>query len=133
MPMRIAMMTILVRDYDEALDFFVNGCGFVCIEDTDMGNGKRWVRVRPRGSDSNDTGLLLARATTEAQLAAIGNQTGGRVMGFIETDDFSRDYHQMVSRGVKFLETPRNETYGTVAVFVDCSGNRWDLIGPARS
>lgn len=121
-------MTLLVREYDQAIDFYVHAAGFELVEDTDLGHGKRWVRVRPRHTPQHGCELLLARATTDAQRAAIGNQTGGRVMGFLETDDFARDHAAMTARGVRFSETPRAEAYGTVAVFEDCYGNRWDLI-----
>lgn len=96
------------------------------IEDTDLGGGKRWVRVAPR--NSTGTSLLLARAVTPEQQSRIGNQTGGRVFLFLHTDDFWRDYHAMQARGIKFEAEPRQEPYGTVAIFLDLYGNRWDLI-----
>jgi uncharacterized glyoxalase superfamily protein PhnB len=101
------------------------------IEDLDQGNGKRWLVVAPSGSE--ETTLLLAQASTPEQLSRVGNQTGGRVFLFLHTDDFSRDYNAMKSRNVKFLEQPREESYGTVAVFEDLYGNRWDLIQPKNS
>jgi catechol 2,3-dioxygenase-like lactoylglutathione lyase family enzyme len=126
MPQRIAQFTVVVRDYDEALAFYVDTLGFEQLEDTDLGGGKRWVRVRPRGSDG--AGILLARAASETQVARVGDQTGGRVFVFLETDDFWRDYRDLVARGVTFVREPSNEAYGTVAVFEDLYGNRFDLI-----
>lgn len=123
--MRIGLVTLVVSDYDEAIAFYVGKVGFELVEDTAMGS-KRWVVVRPRGVE---TGLLLARAADDAQLAAIGNQVGGRVGFFLNTDDFSGDHARMVAAGVRFLEAPRHETYGSVAVFEDLYGNRWDLLG----
>ncbi len=124
MTQRLFLTALLVRDYAEAIDFYVRKVGFDLVEDTDMGSGKRWVVVRPPGSDA---GLLLARATGE-QVEAVGRQAGGRVFLFLETDDFGRDQGRMVAAGVRFLEAPRHEPYGTVAVFEDLYGNRWDLI-----
>jgi catechol 2,3-dioxygenase-like lactoylglutathione lyase family enzyme len=126
----IALLTFLVREYDEAIVFFTQKLGFLLTEDTDMGNGKRWVVVRPPNSPG--TALLLARAATPEQAAAIGNQTGGRVFLFLHTDNFARDYAAMTSRGVRFLESPRKELYGTVAVFEDLYGNQWDLLEPVN-
>jgi len=126
----IAAFAIVVRDYDEALAFYTGRLGFECIEDTDLGSGKRWVRVRPKGSTGPD--ILLARAASEKQLAAVGNQTGGRVFVFVETDDFRRDYAALTSRGVTFVRPPSEEPYGTVAVFEDLYGNRFDLIERKR-
>src|SRR4051794_19929802 len=125
---RLTLTALLVRDYDEATRFYVDQAGFDLVEDTDQGAGKRWVVVRPPGSDA---GLLLARATGE-QAARIGDQAGGRVMLFLETDDFARDHARMSAAGVRFLEAPRHEPYGSVAVWEDLYGNRWDLIQPAR-
>lgn len=122
----IAHIALVVKDYDEAITFFTKALQFVLVEDTDMGNGKRWVIVSPRGSTG--TSLLLARATTPEQEASIGNQTGGRVFLFLHTDDFQRDQAHMLAHGVKFAEEPRYETYGTVAVFFDIYGNKWDMI-----
>jgi lactoylglutathione lyase len=126
--MRIACFAITVRDYDEAIAFYVGRVGFALIEDTDLGNGKRWVRLRPPGAGGCD--LLLARAVTPEQLASVGNQTGGRVFVFLHTDDFQRDYDAMRSRGVVFVRPPVVQPYGTVAVFQDLYGNKWDLIQP---
>jgi len=131
MPQTIASIALLVRDYDEALAWFTRALGFRVIEDLDQGNGKRWLVVAPSGSE--ETTLLLAQASTPEQLSRVGNQTGGRVFLFLHTDDFSRDYNAMKSRNVKFLEQPREESYGTVAVFEDLYGNRWDLIQPKNS
>jgi catechol 2,3-dioxygenase-like lactoylglutathione lyase family enzyme len=121
-------VSLLVRDYDEAIDFYCGKLGFSLIEDTPLGSGKRWVLVAPPGEGT--ARLLLARADGAAQGARIGDQTGGRVGFFLETDDFARDYTAFSERGVSFLETPRHEVYGTVAVFEDLYGNRWDLIEP---
>jgi predicted enzyme related to lactoylglutathione lyase len=128
MTQRIAQFTVTVRDYDEALEFYVDKLGFERIEDTDLGEGKRWVRVRPAGSTG--AGILLARAVSDTQNASVGNQAGGRVFVFLETDDFWRDYHRLVERGVAFVRPPSDEPYGTVAVFEDLYGNRFDLIEP---
>ena len=123
---RITQLALLVRDYDEAIRFFTRALGFELLEDSPRGNGKRWVRVGPAGEAG--AALLLARAATPGQELAIGNQSGGRVFLFIETDDFSRDYARMLAEGVRFTEQPRHEEYGTVAVFLDLCGNKWDLI-----
>ncbi len=122
----IALVTVLVGDYDEAIDFYVGAMGFELREDTDLGDGKRWIVVAPRGSTG--TGLLLATASDHAQRARVGDQTGGRVAFFLHTDDFERDHTRMSAAGVTFVEPPRQEAYGTVAVFEDRYGNRWDLI-----
>nr|MEA2799163.1 hypothetical protein [Phenylobacterium sp.] len=127
MPTRLSLSALLVRDYDEAIDFYVGKVGFTLTEDTDQGGGKRWVVVTP--SDGG-AGLLLARATNPEQAARIGDQGGGRVMLFLETDDFAGDHARMQAAGVRFLEAPRHEPYGVVAVFEDLYGNRWDLIEP---
>jgi catechol 2,3-dioxygenase-like lactoylglutathione lyase family enzyme len=124
----IRSVALLVRDYDEAIAFFTGCLRFALVEDTPLGDGKRWVLVAPPGG--NDTALLLARATTAEQQSRIGNQAGGRVFLFLHTDDFWRDYHAMKSRGVRFAEEPRREAYGTVVVFLDLYGNRWDLVQP---
>lgn len=123
---RITQFAITVHEYDEAIDFYVNKLEFELLEDTDLGNEKRWVRVAPRGTSG--AGILLARAVTEAQRASVGNQTGGRVFVFIETDDFQRDYDAYRARGVKFVRPITEEPFGTVAVFEDLYGNRFDLI-----
>ena len=130
MPQILGYMALVVRDYDEALAFFTQSLGFVVIEDSlskdRLGNDKRWVLVSPPGSGG--TNLLLARASTPEEESRIGNQTGGRVFLFLHTDDFWRDYREMLARGVKFREEPRHEAYGTVAVFEDLYGNKWDLL-----
>jgi catechol 2,3-dioxygenase-like lactoylglutathione lyase family enzyme len=122
----ISSVALVVRDYDEAIAYYTERLGFELVCDDDLGNGKRWVQVAPRGQ--NGTKLLLARAATSEQAAAVGNQTGGRVFLFLSTDDFWRDYHSMQERGIQFVEQPRKEPYGTVAVFADLYGNRWDLV-----
>ena len=126
----IATITLVVADYDAAIAFYRDRLGFILIADTDMGHGKRWVVVGPAGE--RGARLLLARADGANQAAAIGNQTGGRVMHFLETDDFEHDYEAMRANGVVFLETPRHEPYGSVAVFEDLYGNKWDLLQPKR-
>ena len=125
----IGLVTLVVTDYDDAIDFFVSALGFTLVEDTPMDEGKRWVVVHPPGDGG--AALLLARAATPAEQAHVGDQTGGRVAFFLDTDDFERDHRRMRAAGVRFLEEPRHEPYGTVAVFEDCCGNRWDLIEPA--
>ncbi|WP_341365442.1 VOC family protein [Yoonia sp. BS5-3] len=127
--MKLALIAIVVPDYDEAIGFFVDVMGFDLLEDSDQGNGKRWVRVAP---PNGSCAFLLARAVNDRQQQAIGNQGGGRVWLFLETDDFDRDYQALRSKGVHFEETPRSEPYGTVAVFQDPFGNRWDLIAFAN-
>ena len=124
---RLGLVTYVAREYDEAIGFFVGKLGFTLVEDTDMGGGKRWVVV----SAGEGASLLIARADGEQQEASIGNQTGGRVGFFLQTDNFDRDFAEWTSRGVKFHEQPRREMYGTVAVFEDVYGNTWDLIQPA--
>jgi catechol 2,3-dioxygenase-like lactoylglutathione lyase family enzyme len=126
MKKHIGAISLLVRDYDEAISFYVGKLGFKLIEDTDMGAGKRWIRVAPR--DSAESCLLLTKASSPEQRSRVGNQTGGRVFLFLHTDDFQRDYEVMKSKGVQFLEEPRNESYGTVVVFEDLYGNKWDLL-----
>ena len=127
---RLGAVSLLVRDYDAAIAFYVAKLGFDLTSDTDMGGGKRWVTVTPKGGQ---TALLLARATSEAQIAAVGQQAGDRVWLFLETDDFARDHAAWTAAGVTFREAPRHEPYGTVAVFEDLYGNAWDLIQPART
>lgn len=122
----IHSVTFLVREYDEAIAYFTKKLSFELAEDTDLGGGKRWVLVRPKAEKG--TALLLAKAATPEQDKAVGNQAGGRVFLFLHTDDFWRDYKEMRSRGVEFLEEPRKEEYGTVAVFRDLYGNKWDLL-----
>jgi len=125
----LGAVAILVRDYAEARDWYVDVAGFTLVEDTDMGDGKRWVVVAPPGS--REARLLLAKAVKPEEVAQVGNQAGGRVFLFLVTDDFARDHAAMKSRGVRFLEAPRREAYGRVAVFEDLYGNKWDLIQPA--
>ena len=122
----LATVSLLVEDYDAAIAWFTEKLGFALKQDVALGDGKRWVVVGPERGAS----LLLAKAEGDAQFAAIGNQAGGRVMLFLETDDFARDYASMVAKGVTFLEAPRHEAYGSVAVFADLYGNKWDLIQP---
>jgi catechol 2,3-dioxygenase-like lactoylglutathione lyase family enzyme len=131
MPQFLGSVTLMVRNYDEALTYFTSALGFRVIEDTPLGEGKRWVLVAPHGSTG--TNLLLAEPATPEQQAHIGNQTGGRVFLFLHTDDFWRDYRQMNGRQVKFLEAPREEPYGIVAVFEDLYGNKWDLLELKRN
>jgi catechol 2,3-dioxygenase-like lactoylglutathione lyase family enzyme len=126
----IGLVTVVVRGYDEALDFYVGRLGFEVVEDTRLDDGKRWVVVAPAGA--HQTSVLLARAGNDAQRARVGNQTGGRVAFFLHTDDFARDHARMQAAGVTFVESPRHEPYGTVAVFEDLYGNRWDLIERKR-
>ena len=128
MPMRLSLVTLLVRDYDEALEWYRDRAGFELVEDTDRGDGTRWVVVRPPGSAG--TQLLLARASSPEQLARVGDPGGGRVMHFLATDDFAGDHPRMVAAGVQFREEPRHEPYGDVAVFEDLYGNPGDLIQP---
>lgn len=122
-------VALVVRDYDEAIRFFTEKLRFTLVEDTyQPAQDKRWVVVAPPGSDG--TSILLARATSAEQENAIGNQTGGRVFLFLHTDDFQRDYDRMTAEGIRFVRGPKVEPYGTVGVFEDLYGNRWDLIGP---
>ena len=130
MEQTIACIALVVRDYDEAIDFYTRRLRFELVEDTPLGNGKRWVRVAPRGA--RGTSLLLARAVPPEQLSRVGNQSGGRVFLFLHTDDFASDYEDMRSRGIVFEDAPREESYGRVAVFRDLYGNRWDLVEPRR-
>ncbi|MEU2267440.1 VOC family protein [Streptomyces olindensis] len=127
---RIALVTLVVDDYDEAIRFYTEALGFRLVEDAPRPDGSRWVVVEP-GAPGAGAGLLLARAKGEAQQARVGGQTGGRVGFFLHTDDFARDHARMTAAGVTFLEEPRYEPYGTVAVFQDLYGNRWDLLQPA--
>jgi catechol 2,3-dioxygenase-like lactoylglutathione lyase family enzyme len=129
MPQSIAHLTIIVRNYDEALKFYAQKLGFQLLQDTPLPDNKRWILVAP--PESRGAALLLAEADTPEQSLAIGNQTGGRVFLFLHTDDFWREYNAYQSRGVRFLESPREESYGTVAVFEDLYGNKWDLLQPA--
>jgi len=124
----IPLAAFLVRDYDEAIAFFEKVLCFHVVESKDMGRGKRWVVVAPPGS--RGASLLLAKAATPEQLAQVGNQAGGRVFLFLHSSDFWSDYHRMRSMSVEFLEEPRKEEYGIVAVFKDLYGNKWDLLQP---
>ena len=123
---RLALFALLVADYDEAIDFFTRALRFQLVEDTDQGGGKRWVVVAPPGGQGG--ALLLAQAANARQRAQVGDQFGGRVGLFLETGDFADQHAHMLAQGVRFAELPRHETYGTVAVFEDLCGNRWDLI-----
>ncbi len=124
----LAQTALLVRDYDEAIRFYVDVLGFDVVGDTPLPDQKRWLLVAPPGA--TESRLLLAKADGDAQVARVGDQTGGRVFLFLTTDDFWRDYEAYKARGVRFAETPRHEAYGTVAVFEDLYGNKWDLIEP---
>jgi catechol 2,3-dioxygenase-like lactoylglutathione lyase family enzyme len=130
----LQLTAIIVEDYDDAISFFTQALGFELVEDsparTNDGHPKRWVVVRPPDAD---TGILLARADGEHQVAAIGNQYAGRVGFFLRVDDFEASYRRMHAAGVEFLTQPRSEPYGQVVVFRDIAGNRWDLLGPASS
>ena len=128
MKQKIAQMALVVADYDEAIAFYTKKLDFTLIEDTVMSETKRWVVIAPKGSDG--CRLLLAKAANEEQKTRVGNQTGGRVFLFLYTDDFWRDYNNMVERGVHFVRPPQKEAYGTVAVFEDLYGNLWDFIEP---
>jgi catechol 2,3-dioxygenase-like lactoylglutathione lyase family enzyme len=130
MAQQLGAVTFLVRDYDEAIAFFTGKLGFTLVEDTPLGGDKRWVKVIPAGAAG--TGLLLAKAATPEQLAAVGRQGGGRVFLFLETDSFARDYRAMRTAGVEFTEQPRHEAYGSVVVFRDLYGNKWDLVESRR-
>ncbi|XRQ03875.1 VOC family protein [Actinomadura welshii] len=133
MKVRLGLVTIVVDDYDDAIEFFTDALGFELVEDspslTNDGRPKRWVVVQPPGGE---TGILLARADGARQSAVIGNQAAGRVGFFLHTDDFDAACEHMTSAGVEFVRPPRTESYGRVAVFLDVAGNRWDLLGPAR-
>ena len=126
MTQHLGALALLVHDYDSAIAFYVDKLGFTLAEDSDLGGGKRWVRVAPPGAQ--ETSLLLARAVTPEQAARVGDQTGGRVFLFLRTDDFARDHARMAARGVTFVRPPRQEAYGWVAVFADLYGNLWDLL-----
>lgn len=128
---RIAHVALVVKDYDAAIEFYTQKLDFVLLEDTKIDEEKRWVMVAPPGA--KECGLLLAKAANEQQIAAIGNQTGGRVGFFLFTDDFWRDYNKMVAQKINFVRAPTEFDYGTVAVFEDLYGNKWDLIAPKES
>jgi catechol 2,3-dioxygenase-like lactoylglutathione lyase family enzyme len=124
----LGAVSLLVADYDAAIAWFTRSLGFVLLEDADLGDGKRWVKVAPPGGQ---TAMILAKASTTDQVAQIGKQGGGRVWLFLHTNDFARDHAAMTAAGVRFVEAPRREPYGSVAVFEDLCGNRWDLIEAA--
>jgi len=129
MPQSLAHISLIVRDYDEAIAWFTDRLGFTLVEDTyQPAQDKRWVVVAPAGAPPGATTILLARASTPEQAAFIGNQAGGRVFLFLQTDDFWRDYEAYRTRGIRFAREPKDEAYGTVAVFEDLYGNLWDLI-----
>ncbi|HAS4428899.1 TPA: VOC family protein [Vibrio cholerae] len=123
---QIGNIALVVENYDDAIEFYTKKLQFSLVEDTDLGGGKRWVQVSP--PNSNGTNLLLAQASTEEQAQFVGNQTGGRVFLFLQTNDFWRDYELMKTKGVVFNEEPRVEEYGAVVVFQDLYGNKWDLL-----
>lgn len=129
MKQKIALVSLLVSDYDEAIDFYTRRLNFTLVEDTKLGDTKRWVRIAPPGS--TETCLLLAKAEGDAQKSRIGNQAGGRVFLFLNTDNFERDYQRLLDQQVTIVREPVTEAYGTVAVFADLYGNQWDLIEPA--
>ncbi len=128
MQQRIANIALVVKDYDEAIDFYTKKLNFTLLEDTKLSETKRWVRVAPPGS--KDCCLLLAKAANAKQAASIGNQTGGRVFLFLFTDDFERDHTEMIEKGIEFVREPETHDYGRVAVFKDLYGNLWDFIQP---
>ena len=130
MNQRIAQITLVVNEYDEAIKFYTEKLDFILVEDTTLSKTKRWVRLAPKGSSSFC--LLLARADSEEQKSRVGNQTGGRVFLFLYTDDFWRDHENMQAKGILFVREPVEETWGTVAVFKDLYGNLWDFIEPAN-
>ena len=130
MQRKLAAIALVVRNYDEAIAYYTGVLGFKLIEDTPMGGDKRWVVVSPGESG---TSLLLAKAANPEQQSRVGNQTGGRVFLFLHTDNFQRDYEAFKIRGVKFVEQPRQEVYGTVVVFEDLYGNKWDMIEPKQN
>ncbi len=130
MQQRIAQMALVVADYDEAIDFYTRKLKFDLLEDTRLSDTKRWVRVSPPGADGG-CGLLLAQAATDEQRSRVGNQTGGRVFLFLHTDNFDRDYQNLLDQQVQIIREPSVESYGKVAVFADLYGNLWDMIGPA--
>lgn len=128
MKQHLAMLALVVDDYDEAIQFYQEKLGFLLVEDTPQSEAKRWVRMAFPGSSGCE--LLLAKATNDNQRSRVGNQTGGRVFLFLHTDDFWRDYRRFTENGVEFVRPPSEEEYGTVAVFKDLYGNLWDLVGP---
>jgi catechol 2,3-dioxygenase-like lactoylglutathione lyase family enzyme len=130
MKQSIAHVAIVVRDYDEAIDFYTNKLNFEVVEDTALTETKRWVVIKPPGSQG--CSVLLAKAANETQSSRVGNQTGGRVFLFLHTDDIMRDYATLLERNLKIVRPPKKEPYGTVAVFEDLYGNLWDLIEPSK-
>jgi len=128
MKQRLAHIAIVVNDYDEAIKFYTNKLHFELIEDTQLSETKRWVLVKPKGTDG--CCLLLAKAANEEQKSRVGNQTGGRVFLFLHTDNFERDYQDLLDKKIEIVRPPQKEVYGTVAVFKDIYGNLWDLIEP---
>jgi catechol 2,3-dioxygenase-like lactoylglutathione lyase family enzyme len=130
MKQNLAHISLLVKDYDEALAFYVGKLNFICVEDSILPDSKRWVLIKPAGADSNSCQILLAKAVGEHQLSFVGNQSGGRVFLFLYTDDFASDYKNLIEQNVRIVRTPTIESYGTVAVFEDLYGNLWDLIEP---
>ena len=128
MKQHIAYIALVVEDYDDAIAFYTQKIGFELIEDTKLSKEKRWVLVKPKGA--TETAILLAKAANTEQESRIGNQTGGRVFMFLFTDNFWRDYHLLLEKGVKFVREPKEEVYATVAVFADLYGNQWDLLEP---
>jgi catechol 2,3-dioxygenase-like lactoylglutathione lyase family enzyme len=130
MNQQLAHIALVVRDYDEAIEFYTKKLNFKLVEDTRLSETKRWVLVAPPGLGA--VSLLLAKAVGEAQSSRIGNQTGGRVFLFLHTDDFYRDYHNLVQQNIRIVRPPTDEAYGKVAVFEDIYGNLWDLIQPAH-
>lgn len=131
MKQNLAHIAIVVADYDEAIDFYTKKLHFTLIEDTPLSPSKRWVLVQPKGA--KECSLLLAKATTEEQRGRIGNQTGGRVFLFLHTNDFKRDYQNLLDNNIKIVREPDIQDYGTVAVFEDLYGNLWDLIEPKNT
>ncbi len=123
---RISNIALVVEDYDDAIAFYTEKLNFQLIDDTDLGGGKRWVQISP--PNANGTNILLAKASNEQQSQSVGNQAGGRVFLFLQSNDFWRDYHEMKTQGVEFTEEPREEAYGTVVVFKDLYGTKWDLL-----
>jgi catechol 2,3-dioxygenase-like lactoylglutathione lyase family enzyme len=130
MNLRIAHITLLVDDYDRAIDFYTRKLNFVLVEDTKLSDEKRWVLVKPQGPENFC--LLLAKASNDEQKRSIGHQSGGRVFLFLQTDNFKRDYQSLIDNGIKIVREPKSEDYGTVAVFEDLYGNLWDLIEPSE-
>ena len=127
----LAHIAIVVDDYDKAIEFYTQKLHFELVEDTVLSETKRWVKVRPKGSSG--CSLLLAKAANDEQKSRVGNQTGGRVFLFLHTDDFKRDYQNLITMGIKIIREPSHEAYGTVAVFEDLYGNLWDLVEPINS